>query len=160
MIKGLLTLFVIMKIMYSYRGINKQLTDAMGHFKRTQYIDIVEMTVNIVMSLILVYRFSITGVLLGTIIALFFSNSLYIHHNTKYVLKINYIYIIIEIIVYNGMGFFVANSIRKYIPGINSYGHLIMTAVPITIVTFGMFFVSARLINYVLGFLYRTKDAD
>ena len=70
-------LFMVYKILYSIRLLNKQLIEANGHFRQTERIGIVESLSNLAISVILVQRLGIIGVLLGTIVSLIISVTMY-----------------------------------------------------------------------------------
>lgn len=58
-----------------------------GHFKQTRWHAVVEMIVNIIVSVIAVYRFGIYGVLFGTMAALLFRSNVIIFYASKHILK-------------------------------------------------------------------------
>ena len=154
MLKGLPLLFLIMKILYSYRFFNQQLVEIVGHFKRTQYIAVTEMLINILTSLVLVYKYNIYGVLMGTIIALVFSVMMYVYYNARYVLKTDCGHTLIEMIVYTGVGAFLAAVIEARLPAIHSYREWVIAAVPVTIVIVGGLAITAFFVMRVLCVFY------
>lgn len=71
-------LFLLYKMLYAVRIICRQVIDAAGHFQQIRRIGVIEASLNIVLSIILVSFLGIYGVLLGTILSLFFSAFRYI----------------------------------------------------------------------------------
>ena len=80
-------LFFVMKVLYGIRSVHKQAVDAVGHFQKTQIIAIVEMIINLVTSIGLIYLFDIRGVVLGTIIALLVGVVAYIKYVNRNILN-------------------------------------------------------------------------
>lgn len=76
--------FLVSIILSSVRWMSGQLLIFAGHFEKTQWRAVVEMSANLAISLALVSRFGIYGVLAGTIAALLYrSNDLIIYTNTR-----------------------------------------------------------------------------
>lgn len=67
------------------------ITLAAGHFKQTMKGAWVEALVNIVLSVILVFRFGLIGVAIGTLIAMVIRTAEFSYHASKYILKRNVI---------------------------------------------------------------------
>ena len=65
------------------------ITLAAGHFKQTRIGAWIEAFVNIVISIILVNKFGIVGVAIGTIIAMSIRTIEFIYHTNKYILNRN-----------------------------------------------------------------------
>lgn len=81
-------LFGLINVMSGARAIAARLISVSGHAKNTQNRSIIEMVLNIVFSLILVYFFDIYGVLLGTVIALIYRmNDIIIYANKKILMR-------------------------------------------------------------------------
>lgn len=68
-------LFVILNTLMYARRTSSQIINFAGHFKQTQIRSVIESIINLVFSLVLVYKIGIYGVLIGTIIALFYRTS-------------------------------------------------------------------------------------
>lgn len=58
-----------------------------GHFKQTRWHAVVEMILNITVSVVAAYYFGIYGVLLGTVAALMFRSNIIIFYASKHILK-------------------------------------------------------------------------
>lgn len=75
-------LFVILNILMYSRRTSSQIINFAGHFKQTQNRSIIESTINILVSLILVNKIGMYGVLIGTIAALLYrTNDVIIYAN-------------------------------------------------------------------------------
>ena len=81
-------------ILFGIAGLTAQIKDASGtlivaagHFKQTQNYIIVEALLNIIISLLLVKTYGITGVLAGTIISHVIANWGYISYANKVILR-------------------------------------------------------------------------
>ena len=68
--RGVSILFFAINVLAGVRGLCYQIIRGAGRFRATQKYAIMEMLVNILVSLLLVFRYGIYGVLIGTIIAL------------------------------------------------------------------------------------------
>lgn len=66
------------------------ITLAAGHYKETKKGAIAECLINIIVSLILVAKFGIIGVAIGTIIAMLIRTCEFLYHSNKYILKRNH----------------------------------------------------------------------
>ncbi len=80
-------LIVISEYIWAIRLPYSSLTLAVGHFKETRKGAWVEAISNILVSLILVRKFGIIGVTIGTIVAMTIRTIEFIYHTSKYVLK-------------------------------------------------------------------------
>lgn len=80
-------LIVLSEFMYSIRLPYSSLTLAVGHFKETMKGAWVESIVNITLSIILVIKFGIVGVAIGTLAAMLIRTFEFMYHTSKYVLK-------------------------------------------------------------------------
>lgn len=82
-------LFVITRILMCGRDSSAQVINYAGHFKNTQWRSVLEASINLVVSIIMVNKLGIYGVLIGTIVALLYrANDMIIYAN-KYLLKRN-----------------------------------------------------------------------
>ena len=59
----------------------------MGHFKQTQTSAIIEAVLNLSISIIVVFKFGLIGVAVGTIIAVFYRTIYFVWYLSKYILK-------------------------------------------------------------------------
>lgn len=82
-------LFVTVKLLSFIRTPTGNFISIAGHFKLTQVRSIIESTINITMSIILVWYIGIYGVLIGTIVALLYRTLDIIFYSSKYILKRN-----------------------------------------------------------------------
>lgn len=82
--KWLPYLFVALNVLMYARRTSSQIINFAGHFKQTQWRSVIESVINLTVSLILVSKIGIYGVLIGTIVALFYrTNDIIIYANVK-----------------------------------------------------------------------------
>jgi len=81
------TILVLSEFVHSIRLPYSSLTLAVGHFKETMKGAWVETILNISLSIILVIKFGLIGVAIGTLVAMLVRTSEFIYHTNKYVLK-------------------------------------------------------------------------
>lgn len=97
-------LFCIAGLMYNLRGPGNQLIYGAGHFKKTQNRAIIEMTINIICSVLFTIKFGMIGVLLGSISSHTYRLIDTIIYTSKYILmkssKDSFVSIFILAIVY------------------------------------------------------------
>lgn len=82
-------LFVSMKLLAQMRRPLLGIVDMAGHFKQTQTRTIIEMLTNLLVSIALVWKFNIYGVLMGTIVALLYRNVDVLIYVPKYLVNHN-----------------------------------------------------------------------
>ena len=92
-------LITISEYIWAIRLPYSSLTLAAGHFKQTQVGAWVECVLNIILSVILVQRYGIIGVAIGTIIAMLVRTIEFVYHANKYILKRNMLKSLKEILV-------------------------------------------------------------
>ncbi|MEQ3038635.1 polysaccharide biosynthesis C-terminal domain-containing protein [Thomasclavelia ramosa] len=80
-------LFIIAPLLSSIRIPFNNMINYAGHFKKTQWRSIVETTINIVVSVLLIPQLGIYGALLGTIVALLYRTNDLILYAYKYLIK-------------------------------------------------------------------------
>lgn len=80
-------LLVISEYIWAIRQPYNELTKAAGHFKETRKGALVECISNILISIVLVGRFGIVGVAIGTIVAMTIRTIEFVYHVNKYILK-------------------------------------------------------------------------
>lgn len=80
-------LIVAAEYMWAIRLPYSSMTLSAGHFKETQKGAWVEAITNIVISLMLVIKFGIVGVAIGTLVAMFIRTIEFMYHTAKYILK-------------------------------------------------------------------------
>lgn len=71
------------------RDSSAQVINYAGHFKNTQWRSVLEASINLVVSIIMVNKLGIYGVLIGTIVALLYRTNDMIIYANKYLLKRN-----------------------------------------------------------------------
>ncbi len=87
MLEWLPELFLVYKLLYGIRALNKQVIDANGHFRQTQHIAIIEAISNVAFSILFVISYKVQGVLLGSVISIIISVSLYLYYIQKHVAR-------------------------------------------------------------------------
>lgn len=92
-------LLVIAEFVWTIRLPYSSITLAAGHFKETMKGAWVESITNIVLSVILVFKFGITGVAIGTLIAMIIRTVEFMYHTSKYILGRNQWYSFKRIII-------------------------------------------------------------
>lgn len=80
------TLIVISEYIWAIRLPYSSIILAAGHFKETRIGAWIECIINIVLSVILVWRYGIIGVAIGTIVAMLMRTMEFIYHCNKYIL--------------------------------------------------------------------------
>ena len=81
------TILVLAEFLWSIRLPYSGITLAAGHFKETQKGAWVEAISNIVISIILVWKYGIIGVAIGTLVAMLIRTIEFMYHTNKYILK-------------------------------------------------------------------------
>ena len=90
-VRGLPLLFLVVKILVSGRATSGFVATYAGHFKLTQNRALIEMGINIVVSVVAVIFWGIYGVLIGTIAALLYrANDMIIYCNSKILKRKNF----------------------------------------------------------------------
>lgn len=82
-------LIVISEYIWAIRQPYNELVKAAGHFKETKKGAWVECTLNIVVSMIFIFKYGIIGVAIGTIVAMTIRTIEFIYHANKYILGRN-----------------------------------------------------------------------
>lgn len=127
-------------LMYARRT-SSQIINFAGAFKQTQWRSIIESIINLTVSIILVQRIGIYGVLIGTIAALLYrTNDIIIYANYNLLHRMPWQtykrwfinFCLLSILVYCGI---------EILPGIPNFGIWILVAIFVSIVTFASFFI-------------------
>lgn len=134
-------LIVVSEYLWAIRLPYSSVTLAAGHFKETRIGAWIECLSNIIISIILVWRFGIIGVTIGTIVAMTIRTIEFIYHTNKYILKRNICESIkkISIIIIETL---IIVLICKYLPYLKNISYInlfvngIMTATVAIIVVF------------------------
>ena len=116
-------LLVLSEFMWAIRLPYSSITLAAGHFKETKKGAWIEVITNIVLSIILVFKYGIIGVAIGTLVAMLIRTIEFVYHTNKYILNRNIfesvkkiIIIIIEVLL--------IVFLSKYLPKINIISYL------------------------------------
>lgn len=138
-------LMCINQFLFCVRLPYQMLTDAIGHFKQTRNGAIFEAAMNIMLSVILVIKYGIIGVTIGTFCALLFRTFQYALYSSRVVLRRNIIVVIKQLLISISEGFcsaLVIHYLRNsgVFPVISNYAIWILLAFVSASVT--LFFVS------------------
>ncbi len=141
---------------------------AAGHYKQTQLSSIIEASINAIISMIVVFKFGIIGVTLGTIIALFYRCCYYAWYNSKNIIERPMILFYKDLIL-DSLLLFVAFLIGLYINEnivINNFGHWILYAIGssaiigVVFLIVNLLFNRKLLIGLIKGFFIRNKSNE
>lgn len=80
-------LIVLAELVWAIRLPYSSITLAAGHFKETKVGAWVEALTNLILSIILVFKFGIIGVTIGTLVAMTIRTIEFMYHTSKYILK-------------------------------------------------------------------------
>lgn len=130
-------LMVISEFIWTVRQPYNNLVKAAGHFKETRKGAWVEAVTNIVLSIILVVKYGIVGVAIGTLVAMLIRTIEFIYHTNKYILKRN-IFINIKKIMFIIIETIIIVLIVKILPfdfKFNSYINWIVYAIIVFIIS-------------------------
>ena len=136
-------LIILAELFWSIRLPYSSITLAAGHFKETRKGAWVEVFTNLIISIILVFKFGMIGVAIGTLVAMFIRTIEFIYHTSRYILN-RKIWDSIKRILLLFLEVFLVVPIGIYICGkfyINEYsswivGAIIVTAIVTAIVLF------------------------
>lgn len=134
-------LFVAVNVLTYARRTSSQIINFAGHFKQTQVRSIIESTINLTVSLILVNKIGIYGVLVGTIVALFYrTNDIIIYANCnilgrkpwktyrRWIQNLALMLVCLFIV-------------KTILPDMNNYFMWTVNAIWVTVICFGIYFV-------------------
>lgn len=80
-------LIVLAELVWAIRLPYSSITLAAGHFKETKIGAWIEALTNLILSIILVFKFGIIGVTIGTLVAMTIRTIEFMYHTSKYILK-------------------------------------------------------------------------
>lgn len=145
------TTLVLSEFVWTIRQVYNNLIKAAGHFKQTMKGAWVEAAINIILSVILVFKFGISGVAIGTLVAMFIRTIEFMYHTSKYILDRSFWYTFEKIIVVAFEVVIVVLTCRL-VPSvcINSYLTWAMQGVITTLV--------AILVVTILNFVFYKED--
>lgn len=92
-------ILVMAEFIWAMRQPYNGLIKGIGHFKQTQKGAWVEAISNIVISLILVWKLGIVGVVIGTLVAMLIRTAEFMYHTSKYILERNYWHCIKRVLI-------------------------------------------------------------
>ncbi len=116
-------LIVISEFIYEIRLPYIGLVTAAGHFKETRKGAWIEAITNIVISVVLVYKFGLIGVAIGTIVAMTIRTIEMIYHASKYLLKRNYS-VSIKMILVIMLEFCLSVFICSFLPNLTEINYI------------------------------------
>lgn len=140
-------LFCLVQLLTSTRVISNNLIRISGHMKLTIYRTILESTINLVVSLILVKKIGIYGVLIGTIVALIYRSTDIIQYANKKILnrKPHKVY---KTICCNSLVFLVITYLNKYLKlDIKTYYDFFKSGIILTMVILPIYILVNTIIN-------------
>lgn len=138
-------LFVIIKVLVSGRCTSGYTASFAGHFKQTQWRSVVEMIINLSVTLVCVNILGIYGVLLGTIAALLYRTNDMIIYNCKHLIKRSCLVTYKKWIVYIALFALVVFANQYINIDLSSYIKIIFACIPYTIVICLLFFIAGSL---------------
>lgn len=140
-------LLVVSEYIWAIRLPYSTITLAAGHFKETQKGAWIEALINIILSVILVWKLGIVGVAIGTIVAMSIRTIEYINHTNKYILGRNAIqsYIKILLVIFETIIIFIISNFVPWLSNI-TYVNWIINA----IITVGISSTVVILLNMVI----------
>ena len=142
-------LFVAMKLLGQMRRPLLSVIDIAGDFKNTQGRTIAEMGINIALSIALVWRFQIYGVLIGTIVAMLYRNTDVLLYVPKHLIDHNAIQTLKRWLIYLAL-FVLGCYAWRYVPQpIDSVFWFIVYGVILTILSLALFLGIAAITNRV-----------
>lgn len=144
-------LIVIAELFGTVRFPYSSITLAAGHYTETRNGAILECVINLIVSIVLVIRFGLIGVAIGTIVAMFIRTCEFVYHSSKYILGRSLIVPIKKILLmfFEISVIFIICRYLSYIPNVN-YFNLLYNS-------FMVFIVSSSVCLLINGFIYR-KD--
>lgn len=130
-------LLVISQFAWAIRLPYSTLTLAAGHFKETKKGAWIEAGVNLVLSVILVIKFGLVGVVIGTLVAMIIRTIEFMYHTSKYILErsglVNLKRIIL-LLIQVVLVIFIINNVFD-LDTIYSYSSWVIYAIYITLIT-------------------------
>lgn len=111
-------LIILAEMIWSIRLPYSSITLAAGHFKETRKGAWLEAFINLTLSIILVFKFGIVGVAIGTLVAMIIRTAEFMYHTSKYILKRSVkevikrvILLAVELIIIVPLGFYISKYI-------------------------------------------------
>lgn len=123
---------------------------AAGHYKETQYLFIISSLINIIVSVVTVFRFGLIGVAIGTLLSMLFQLAWMVLYNINHIMNIPAIstlrYIIIDICIMGG-GIIISNMLKE---NVDSWMALIIYAFKIA----GIWSIIVLMFNILLNYKF------
>lgn len=140
-------LFILTYLLDNGRTASAKVITFAGHFEKTKHHAVMEMVINIVVSIVGVYKFGIYGVLCGTIAALLFRTNIMITYAAKNILHRKPYYTYRRWFI-NFMLFCVVSLFCSMIPfKLGSYLLIILNAIVVSVAVILLFFVVNSIIE-------------
>lgn len=142
-------LFIITYLLSNGRSAAQRVIEYAGHFKLTQNRSLLESAINLTVSLLAVHHFGIYGVLIGTIIALFYRSNDMILYSSKHLLKRS-AWTTYRKWITNALLFVICSVLMHIVLGrvsLDSYIAVILWAVVACIVVIPLFFAAASVLD-------------
>ena len=142
-VKGLPFLFALIQMLSCSRAVASRLINVAGYARATQNRSILEATLNLGVSLILVNIIGIYGVLIGTIVALLYrTNDIIIYANVKILKRgpwVTYKKMLTNLIIF-ALLILIEQRLRDLLlDKCSSYFNLTLIAIPVTLVVCGIY---------------------
>lgn len=148
---GFAILLVISELIWAIRLPYSSITLAAGHFRETRTGAIIEALLNLFISILLVFKYGLIGVTIGTIISMSIRTIEFVLHTNKYILKRSniisfkhFIVIIIQILLI----YFSCNSVIKIM--FDSYWLWGLCALKV--------FIVSTCITFIIDFIFYNKE--
>lgn len=122
--------------LYCIRLPYNQMITAAGHFKQTQNSAIIEATINLTVSIMVVYKFGLIGVAFGTLVAVFYRTVYFTVYLSRNILKRNMIIFVKYCIKDSLLAIVIYSSTLWLKMTDTSYFALIILALKVTIIAF------------------------
>lgn len=144
-------IFTIAGAFSCFRIPYQTIVEAAGHFKQTRNGAVIEAGLNIIISLILISKFGLTGVSIGTLVATVFRSVQYAIYLSKHIVKRNIMIFIFHIII-NAVIALLTYAVSEYLFtfDIANWGWWVLKAVLVA--------VTSALISFILHFIFYRKD--
>lgn len=144
-------LIVISEYIFAIRMPYSTLTKAAGHFKETRIGACVEALSNIIISVILVWKYGIIGVTIGTIFAMTIRTIEFVYHTNKYILNRS-LFVSVRKIALVTIETILIVFICKYLPyfDYNNYLNWFINAVMVGI--------TATILTLTINYIFYKKD--
>ena len=144
-------LLVVVMVLNTLRIPYQSVVEAAGHFKQTRNGAIFEVILHILGSALLLWKFGITGVVIGSLVSSIFRTLQYAVYSVKNILHMPIMHIVKNYVVYT-ICFFVSIAICRLIPFAQPENYLdwVIMAIPVTAV--------CLVVVVIISLLFNTKD--